>query len=260
MEPDRAAEDALGYPSGLGRRRREYERSGRAARSSRVRPVVNGAGRIGEIVGRNGVDRSRATNRNPEAGPADTERAVLRRVDLGDVKQTRPAYYTSPGPRRRVACASHPRTSPPAPSSGSSAASRGERRRRLLVTDERTAQGPVMRPSSSTRARVRPGRGRDASSPSGPDIGTTWSPRYVRGTTLRRRHEHRSTSARCGRSAGKPPIPSTGGRAPKRPTGAHRRRPHTRSRSRFRSSDGRRDRTALTRPAPVHCRLAMYVL
>ena len=179
--------DALGVPQDGHRRRGRRSRDRRGARR---RPrfdadgrLLNGAEAIGEIVGRNVVDRFEGYYRNPEAEAERTRNGWYWSGDLGYRDDAGVFYFAGrAGEWLRVdsenfATAPVERILARFPGASGVAV--------YPVPDERTADDQVM-------AAIELDAGRRRSIPTRsvaflaaqPDLGTKWAPRYVRVTTL----------------------------------------------------------------------------
>jgi fatty-acyl-CoA synthase len=186
MEPRAGLpKDALGVPqagidaavvdpeTGTERARARFDTDGR---------LLNGADAIGEIVGRNVVDRFEGYYRNPEAEAERTRRGWYWSGDLGYVDEAGVFYFAGrAGEWLRVdsenfATAPVERILARYPGASGVAV--------YPVPDERTADDQVM-----AAIELDPGTTFDPDTfgaflAAQPDLGTKWAPRYVRVTTL----------------------------------------------------------------------------
>jgi fatty-acyl-CoA synthase len=186
MEPRAGLpKDALGVPqagvdaavvdpeTGVERARARFDADGR---------LLNGADAIGEIVGRNVVDRFEGYYRNPEAEAERTRNGWYWSGDLGYVDDAGVFYFAGrAGEWLRVdsenfATAPVERILARYPGASGVAV--------YPVPDERTADDQVM-----AAIELDPGTEFDAAGfgdflAAQPDLGTKWAPRYVRVTTL----------------------------------------------------------------------------
>ena len=219
MEPRAGLpKDALGVPQAghrrRGRRSRDRRRAGAGRGSTPTAGSLNGADAIGEIVGRNVVDRFEGYYRNPEAEAERTrQRLVLVRRPRLPRRRRRLLLRR---PRRRVAA---------------------RRLRELRHRAGRADPRPLPRrerrrgvPRARRAHRRRPGDGRDRARrrrptfdpdafgrflAAQPDLGTKWAPRYVRvDDAPGRRHEQDRQATAARRALVHRRSRSSGARAP----------------------------------------------
>ncbi len=186
MEPRAGLpKDALGVPqagvdatvvdpeTGVERARARFDADGR---------LLNGADAIGEIVGRNVVDRFEGYYRNPEAEAERTRNGWYWSGDLGYVDDAGVFYFAGrAGEWLRVdsenfATAPVERILARYPGASGVAV--------YPVPDERTADDQVMAAIELDPGTEFDARGFGAFLAAQPDLGTKWAPRYVRVTTL----------------------------------------------------------------------------
>ncbi|HEY3723027.1 MAG TPA: AMP-binding protein [Acidimicrobiia bacterium] len=177
--------DALGFPqagvdaavvdpeTGVERARARFDASGR---------LVNGADAIGEIVGRNVVERFEGYYRNPEAEAERTRNGWYWSGDLGYVDETGVFYFAGRAGEWLRVDSENFATAPVERIVGRFPGANGVAV--YPVPDERTADDQIMLALElDAGAAFDPDAfGRFLAEQ--PDLGTKWSPRYVRVTTL----------------------------------------------------------------------------
>ena len=186
MEPRRGLpKDALGVPQdGIDAAVVDPETGSErvAARFDADGRLVNGADAIGEIVGRNVVDRFEGYYRNPEAEAERTRNGWYWSGDLGYVDEAGVFYFAGRAGEWLRVDSENFATAPVERILGRFPDASGVAV--YPVPDERTADDQVMAALEMTPAAVFDPAAFGAFLAAQPDLGTKWAPRYVRVTTL----------------------------------------------------------------------------